>query len=373
MTYTKKVLITVGIVVLAVLLIAALFYVFDVILLLFAAVLLAIFLRGLADLLNQYTKISEGASVLLVSFILIAIVAGAILLLAPSVTEQAKNLRVELPKSAKTAADYISHFNWGKAIIDQLPSTDEVLDKIDIPAMLSRVGGFFSSTMGAIGNFFLVALLAIYLASEPKFYVSGLIKLFPVPVRPRVGEVLAAMGHTLSWWLIGKVISMVFIGLVTWIGLSLLGVPLALTLGLLAGLLSFVPNFGPIISAIPAILLAFIESPIKAVYVLILFIGVQIIESNLVTPYIERRTVELPPALTVVAQVALGILIGGLGLILATPMLALVMVLVQKVYVEDVLGDREVPGPKSKDVPSPKSKVQSRRRKKVAGNLPEPE
>jgi predicted PurR-regulated permease PerM len=341
-TFTKKVLITVSIVVLAVLLLVAFLYVFDVILLLFAAVLLAIFLRGLADLLNKYTKISEAASVLLVSFILVVIVVGAVFLLAPSVTEQGKHLREELPRSAKSAADYISHFNWGKALIDQLPGTDEVIDKIDIPAMLSRVGGFFSSTVGAIGNFFLVVLLAIYLASEPKFYVGGVIKLFPVPLRERAAEVLSAIGDSLAWWLIGKVLSMMFIGLVTWIGLSILGVPLALTLGLLAGLLSFIPNFGPILSAIPAILLAFIDQPIKAVYVLILFIIVQIIESNLVTPYIERRTVELPPALTVVVQVALGILIGGLGLVLATPMLAVVMVLVQMVYIQDVLGDKDV-------------------------------
>lgn len=351
-TFTQKVLITVSIVVLAILLIAGFLYVFDVIVLLFAAVLLAIFLRGLADLLNKYTKISEGASVLLVSLILIIVVVGAIFLLAPSVTEQVKHLRVELPKSAKTAADYIARFNWGKAIIDQMPTPDEALNKINVPAMMSRVGGFFSSTIGVIGNFFLVVLLAIYLATEPKFYISGLIKLFPIPARQRASEVVAAIGDTLAWWLIGKAISMVFIGLLTWIGLSILGVPLALTLGLLAGLLSFIPNFGPIISAIPAILLAFIESPIKSVYVLILFVVVQLIESNLVTPFIERRTVELPPALTVVAQVALGVLIGGIGLVLATPMLALVMVLVQMVYVQDVLGDKE-PGSKPK-VPGPK-------------------
>ena len=340
-TFTKKVLITVGVVILAVLLITAFIFVFDVVLLLFAAVLLAIFLRGLADLLNRYTKLSEGAAVLLISFILIVTIVGAVFLLAPSVTEQVRHLRVELPRSAKSAADYLSQFNWGKALIDELPSTDDVRKQIDVGAMLTRVGGYFSSTMGAIGNFFLVVLLAIYLASEPKFYISGIIKLFPLPSRNRASEIMNALGDTLAWWLIGKVISMVFIGLVTWIGLSVLGVPLALTLGLLAGLLSFIPNFGPIFSAIPAILLAFIESPMSAVYVLILFIGVQIIESNLVTPFIERRTVELPPALTVVAQVALGILIGGLGLVLATPMLAVVLVLVQKVYIEDVLGDKE--------------------------------
>jgi len=131
-----------------------------------------------------------------------------------------------------------------------------------------------------------------------------------------------------------------FIGLLTWIGLSILGVPLALTLGLIAGLLSFIPNFGPIMSAVPAILLAFIDSPISALYVLILFIVVQLIESNLVTPLIERRTVELPPVLTIVAQLALTILFGAVGLILATPILAVVMVLVQTLYIQDVLGDK---------------------------------
>jgi predicted PurR-regulated permease PerM len=119
-----------------------------------------------------------------------------------------------------------------------------------------------------------------------------------------------------------------------------MGVPLALTLGLIAGLLSFIPNFGPILSAVPAILLAFIHSPISAVYVACLFVGVQVVESNVVTPFIERKTVELAPALTIVFQLILGVLIGGLGLVLATPLLAVIVVLVKTVYFEDVLGDK---------------------------------
>jgi predicted PurR-regulated permease PerM len=134
---------------------------------------------------------------------------------------------------------------------------------------------------------------------------------------------------------------MIFIGLLTWIGLSILGVPLALTLGLIAGLLSFIPNFGPIISAVPALLLAFIESPTTALYVLILYIGVQLVESNVVTPLIERETVELPPALTIIFQLALAVMVGGLGLILATPLLAVIMVVIQMVYIQDILGDRD--------------------------------
>ena len=128
--FTKKVLIVVGIVVLAILLVLGVIYVFDVILLLFGAILLAIFLRGLADLLNRYTKLSDGTAVLLVSLLLVLILAGAISLLAPSVAEQVRHLRDELPKSAKQAGAYISQFGWGRTLIDQLPSADEIMQKV---------------------------------------------------------------------------------------------------------------------------------------------------------------------------------------------------------------------------------------------------
>jgi predicted PurR-regulated permease PerM len=342
--FTRRVLTVVGIVALTILLVWALMYVFDVILFLFAAILLAIFLRGLADLLNRYTRLSEGWSVLVVSLILLLVFAGAIALLAPNVAEQVKQLRDKIPVSVQKASEYISQFGLGRTLLEQLPNQEELqarISNIDVSSLLTRVGGYFSSTVGAIGNFFITILIAIYLATEPRLYARGITKLFPVSARPRVYEVLARIGDTLAWWLIGKAASMLFIGVLTWVGLWILDVPLSLTLGLIAGLLSFIPNFGPIFSAIPAILLGFVDSPVKALYVLILFIVVQIIESNVVTPYIERRTVELPPALTIVTQLALGILIGGLGLVLATPLLAVVMVLVQAVYIEDVLGDRE--------------------------------
>ncbi len=339
--FIKRVLTIVAVIIAAILLVILIYYAIDIILLLFAAVLIAIFLRGLGDLTRRYTKLSEGLSVVLVSFLLLVILGGAIALLAPSVAEQVKHLRDELPKSAQNVSDYISGFGWGRAIIEQLPSVNEIANNLNTANFISSVGGFFSTTAGAVANFFIVILLAIYLATEPQTYIHGFVKLFPFERRARVREILAETGDTLSWWLIGKMGSMLVIGLMTWIGLYFLGVPLSLTLGLIAGLLSFIPNFGPILSAIPAILLAFIESPTKALYVLILFIIVQLIESNLITPMIERETVELPPALTIIAQLALGVLIGGLGLVLATPLLAVIMVLVQMVYIQDVLGDKD--------------------------------
>jgi predicted PurR-regulated permease PerM len=337
--FTGRVLIICAVVTLLVLSVWAVIYVFDVVLLLFGAILLAIFLHGLADIVRRYARFSEGKSVLLVSAVLVLVLGLSVWLLAPSVAEQVKNLREELPVSAQKTSAYISNYNWGRLIIEQMPSTDEIMEKIDASAFLSRIGGYFSTTLGVLTNFFLMILLAIYLASEPKLYVRGFTKLFPQNKRKRAREILMEIGETLQWWLVGKGASMLFIGVLTWIGLYFIGVPLSLTLGLIAGLFSFVPNFGPILSAVPAILLAFIDSPTKALYVLILFVVVQLIESNLVTPLIERRTVELPPVLTVSSQLALSILIGGAGLILATPLLAVVMVLVQTIYIQDILGD----------------------------------
>lgn len=339
-SYTQRVLIAVAVVCLVVLGLVTVYFTFDILLLIFASALLAIFLRGLADILRRWIPLGEGWLVIVVAALLAVVIAGAVALLAPSVAEQVRVLRVEIPESARQTGDYLAKFSWGRTLIDQLPSADDIMAKIDAATMLTRVGGFFSSTLGALGNIFVVVLLAIYLASEPRFYSAGLTRFFPIPKRQRAGEILDTIYETLRWWLIGKAGSMIFIGVLTWIGLSILGVPLALTLGLIAGLLSFIPNFGPIISAIPALLLAFIDSPISAVYVLGLYVGVQLIESNVVTPIIERETVELAPALTIIFQLALGALIGGLGLVLATPLLAVIVVIVKMVYFEDVLGDR---------------------------------
>jgi len=339
-SFAKRVLINISLVMLVLLLVILLIYVFDVILLLFGAILLATFLHGLANIVRRYSRLSEGLSVLLVSALLIAVLALSVWLLAPSVAEQIRHLRAELPQSAQKVSQFLSNYSWGRLILEQLPSNAEMIEMVNNSSFLSRVGNFFSSTITIFTNIALMILLSIYLASEPKTYIKGFTKLFPLERRKRVREILYEIGETLSWWLIGKGASMLFIGVLTWIGLSIIGVPLALTLGLIAGLLSFVPNFGPILSAVPAILLAFIDSPTSALYVLGLYIFVQIIESNLVTPMIERQTVELPPVLTIVSQLALALLVGAVGLILATPILAVVMVLVQTLYIQDVLGDK---------------------------------
>jgi predicted PurR-regulated permease PerM len=189
-----------------------------------------------------------------------------------------------------------------------------------------------------------VLFTGLFLAFDPAMYVRGAIRLCPPAYRIRFGEVLGGIGYTLKWWLIGQGITMLCIAVATWIGLALLGVPLALVLGVIAGLFNFIPNFGPLFSAVPATLLALTVGPDRAIGVIVMFIVLQNLEGNLLTPLIQRKAVDLPPAIGIIAQILLGILVGALGLILAWPIAAAVVVAVKMMYVEDVLGD-EIPTP----------------------------
>lgn len=340
--FVKNLLIICGLITLIILLTIGASYIIDILMMAFAAILLAILLNGLGNMLRKFVNISESWSVLLVSLLLLLVFGGIIALLAPDIGDQYKHLRDELPKSLEQVRAYLSQYGWGRTLIENIPTGDDLKNVISNSGFLSRVGNYFSSTLGVLTNIALVLLVSLYLATEPETYAHGLTRLFPFSARPRVREVMSAIGSTMQSWLVGKFASMAFIGVLTVIGLWILGVPLALLLGIIAGLFSFIPNFGPILSAVPAILLAFIESPMKAVYVAALFVGIQLIESNLVTPIIERHTVELPPALTIIVQLILGVLFGALGLIFASPILAVVVVLVQMLYIQDILGDKNV-------------------------------
>jgi predicted PurR-regulated permease PerM len=147
------------------------------------------------------------------------------------------------------------------------------------------------------------------------------------------------MGRALRWWLLGRFASMGIVFVLTWIGLALLGVPLPFLLALIAGLFSFVPTFGPVASAVPAVLVGLSAGLQQALWVALLYLAVQMVESYGITPLIQRRTVRIPPALLVVFQLIMAVLAGVLGVLLATPILVVLMVLVGMLYVEDRLGE----------------------------------
>jgi predicted PurR-regulated permease PerM len=214
----------------------------------------------------------------------------------------------------------------------------------------SRLGGqmggvvrylfpFLQSTIAAIAGVLLIIFLAIYIAADPDTYHAGLMHLFPKRSRKRAGESLSAMATVLRKWLVTQLIAMTVIGAVTTVVLLMLNVKAALALGLIAGLLEFIPTVGPILSAVPAVAMGFVDSPQKALYIAVAYIGIQFLENHILIPILMKGGVDIPPALTILAQALATLVFGFLGLMVAVPLMAATMVAVKMLYVEDVVGD----------------------------------
>jgi predicted PurR-regulated permease PerM len=198
---------------------------------------------------------------------------------------------------------------------------------------------FLSSTIAAVAGMLIIVFLSIYIAADPELYRTGIMHLFPHDARDRAGEVLSAMAAVLRKWLVTQLIAMATIAAITTVVLLILRVKAAFALGLLAGFFEFIPTIGPILSSLPAIAMAFLDSPEKALYVAIAYTGVQFLENHLLIPLLMKGGIDLPPALTIISQALMALLFGFLGLMCAVPLLAAVMVCVKMLYVEDVVGD----------------------------------
>jgi predicted PurR-regulated permease PerM len=307
----------------------------NVLLLIFAAVLLAVLLHGIASRLRRWFGMPRGVAIGLV-LLLVVVAAGLFGLLLPRVFDQASQLTAEVPRSLRDLADTLRRFPHAAALVDRLPDPQQLFTRVHL---LARAESVFSGVLGALANVVIVLFIALYLALRPKVYIDGVLKLLPPRKRQRGHEVFHELGQTLQLWLLGKLVSMSLIGIATGVGLMLLGVPLALVLGVVAGLLDFIPYIGPLIAALPALLIAFTQQPVLALYVALLFFGLQFVEGYLLLPLVERHTVSMPPALTIVMQVLLGLCFGLMGVALATPLTAVMAVLIAMLYVQDVLGD----------------------------------
>lgn len=213
-----------------------------------------------------------------------------------------------------------------------------------ITQQAGRAAGYLfpvlSSTLAAIGGFLIILFLSIYIGADPELYHRGIMLMFPRPARQRAGEVLSAMANVLRRWLVTQLIAMLAIGIVSTVVLLILRVKAAFALGILAGLFEFIPTVGPILSALPAIAMGFLDSPQKALYVLVAFWAIQFAENHLLIPLLMKGGVDVPPALTILAQSLMAIVFGFLGLMCAVPLTAATMVAVKMLYVEDVVGER---------------------------------
>jgi len=193
---------------------------------------------------------------------------------------------------------------------------------------------FLTHTVEALGGILIVIFLSIYLAADPELYRRGVLALLPARRREQGAEVMSRVATVLRKWLVTQLIAMVVIGAVTTTVLLILRVKAAFALGVLAGLFEFIPTVGPLLSAVPSVAMGFLDSPEKAATVAIAYWGIQFLENHILIPLLMKGGMDLPPALTVITQALLALVFGFLGLMVAVPLLATVMVMVQVLYVE---------------------------------------
>ncbi|XGV98094.1 MAG: AI-2E family transporter [Leptolyngbya sp. BL-A-14] len=312
----------------------------QVLLLVFAAVVLANSLNLLAQRFQTAGLKRSGAVLLSVLCFLAALIAF-FLLIVPPFAAQFQDLVVLVPASFERLNDWTSnliHF-VPQPLVPYLPSLDSLGAQVQpyVNRLLSGSLAIFSSSLGVVVNILLVLVLGLMLLINPLAYRRGFIRLFPAFYRYRVDHILRECEASLGRWIVGALISMSVVAVLSSVGLALLGVKAALAQGILAGLLNFIPNIGPTLSVVLPMTTALLDSPLKSVLVFVLYVAIQQFESNLLTPYVMAQQVSLLPAATLLAQVFFATIFGFLGLALALPLTVVAQIWIRRVFIEDVM------------------------------------
>lgn len=361
----------------------------SIVLLTFLGVLFGIALTAGVDWLER-RRVPRGLGAVLIVLTFLGILVGIGAVTAPSITSQLRELKTQLPQAIGQIQRWVKERQEGVSqVLEQVapdaidgdgqraPDTtggqdgkragaaergegrqqgqaDQAAEKAPSPGqslgeqmggLARHAFGFFSSTLAVLGGMVLVLFVAVFVAVDARTYQDGLMHLFPHEARPRAREVLSKTAVMLRRWLMTQFISMVLVGVLTALVLLLLGVKAAIALGIIAGILEFIPIAGPILASVPAIAMGFLDGPEKAVYVALAYVVIQQSEANLLYPLLMKKGLELPPVLTIFTQGVMAIVFGFLGLLVAVPMLAAVIVPIKMLYVRDVVGDEvKLPG-----------------------------
>ena len=302
-------------------------------LLVFAAILIAVLLRAVAGVIETHTPLGPKWSLAMTIVALILLFAVFATLLGTQIRSQIGQLIDRIPEIMDRLEQMLGVENLEQQISERVASSMEEA------SVVANIAGYSSIVLGVAAEVLLVLVAGVYLAARPELYRNGFLILFPEKLKQEARETFDALGEALRLWLLGQLLAMAMVGVLTTFGLWLLGVPSALALGLIAGLLEFVPYVGPIVTAVPTMAVAAAEEPTKALWVAGLFLLIQQIEGNLIMPLVQQRTVDLPPVLTIFAVVAFATLFGVLGLLFATPLAVVCFVLVKKLWVRDTLDE----------------------------------
>ena len=328
LSFTKKVWIVGGIFALIVVVLLLIKATISVFLLILAGVLIAVFFRGLSGLICRKTHWKEGICLAISVIGTLLLIVALFWLVGAKVQSQVQELSDTLPSTIENA----------KSQLNQNPIGQKVVKKVSSPGSMKKAqvvaGKFFQTTFGVFGDLYVVLFLGIFFTVSPDVYKKGLVKLVPKKNRQKANDIVTKLGDNLKKWLKGKFFAMFVVFVLTAAGLLIIGMPMWLVLALIAGILNFIPNFGPLIALIPALLVALMQGPVTAAIVAGLYILVQVLESNFITPMVQQKLISIPPALIIIAQLLVAPLTGGWGLVLATPLMVIIMVLVQELYIQ---------------------------------------
>lgn len=303
----------------------------------FGATLLSLVLRGLASRIARNFSIRESAALAAIVTLMFALLGLIAWRFGSQITAQFEELAERLPEISTRLLTQLGSHPLGLYLLQQVQGVNLTGATSIAAAGIERVATIASH---ALAYFILMLFAGIYIAAQPQLYRRGVLRLVPMARRERASTFLDVAASKLQRWLLGQLVVMTVVGVLIGLGLWLLGVRAAFALGLIDGLMTFVPIVGPTLASIPALLMALSQGPMLAVYTLVLFLGVHTIEGNLVTPLVQSHAVSLPPVLTLFAALSFGLLLGPLAVLFAAPLAVLMLVAFRMLYIEDVLGEK---------------------------------
>ena len=306
----------------------------EVLLLTFAAVWFGVVLRHAAVWVAGRTRLSEGWALGLIITALILGLIGFLVFLGWQIADQVGELVKNLEGAVESVRDRLKEYPRLQKVLRLAPSAEQAVQGA---GGSQSVQTWLLTPVGLTVNVLFIVFTGLYLAASPALYTNGLVKLFPVGRRPQMRRVFDEAADALWHWTIARLASMAIVGTMTGVGLALLGIPMAITFGILTGLLVFVPNIGPVLAVLPPTLIAFTKGGYWPLYVVAFFIAMEFVESYLITPVIHEKEDNLPAAITIVAQLLFGLLFGLLGVTFAMPIALVTMIFVNRLYVQQTL------------------------------------
>lgn len=301
---------------------------FSVLLLVLAGALIALYFFGLADILQRKIHCSSKVAVILSVAVNIVLITAIIWFVGATIQAQISELSETLPATIQSVKEYIGSSAIGRSLLQQFNATGDSTKTLDI---LNR---FFSSTFGVLSDLYIIFLLAIFFMAAPSVYNKGMVKLLPTKAKEKGAKIILRIHTLLKGWLKVQLIGMVFIGIATAIGLMIVGIPMVLTLALLAAIFNFIPNFGMLLALIPAVLIGLTHGIGTALIIVCIYTFIQFLQNAIQQPLVQTKMINIPPALSITSQIALGLLVGFWGILLATPVLIILIVLVEDLYIK---------------------------------------